>query len=278
MDTSNQLDPGVMLVLLVDGATELSCGRHRFQLGPRGADPAQRGSGALVNLAEEDLFSRRWLAGRTERKVSLTLTPQWMEEGGLAAHGDHAALRTFCREHMARRSWKLSPRAEALARRILEPPSFEPGLSRLRLEARCIELAAEALTAIGDAAPEPSALREIDRWRLRQLVDLLRAAAGAAPSTALSMAAIAREVGSNPMSLQALTRRAWGCSVFERLRTLRLDRAQAMLLRGASVAEAATVAGYAAATNFATAYRRRFGCTPRQALRGGVASRVSAVE
>jgi len=98
-------------------------------------------------------------------------------------------------------------------------------------------------------------------WRLRRLTELLEGP----DSDTLSMADIARELGTNPVSLQALTRKAWGCSVFERVRALRLERAHDMLLGGASVGEAAASAGYAAATNFATAYRRRYGTTPRQA-------------
>ncbi|WBS00405.1 helix-turn-helix domain-containing protein [Pseudoduganella sp. SL102] len=153
--------------------------------------------------------------------------------------------------------------------------------------------------------PGTPALREIDRRRLRRLDELLHAAASDAlpnmpnmpthaPSaavpcmsglstpglsiSALSMADIARAIGTNPVSLQALTRRAWGCSVFERLRMLRLERAHDVLMRGGSVADAAAVAGYSAATNFATAYRRRYGCTPRQAARGRAASPVANVE
>jgi AraC-like DNA-binding protein len=263
METSNHQNPGVKIVLLVEGATDLSFGHHRFQLGPAGPDPALRGTGALVNLAEEDMFARRWQAGRSERKVSLTLTPAWLEEGGLANHADHRALAAFCAEHLARRPWTVSTRARALARQILEPGSFAPGLERLRLESRCIELAAEALAAIGAPADAPPGLRDVERRRLRRLDELLHADGAAA----WSMADLAREVGTNPVTLQALARRAWGCTIFERLRTLRLDRAQELLLGGASVADAAAAAGYSAATNFATAYRRRFGCTPRQVRR-----------
>ena len=76
------------------------------------------------------------------------------------------------------------------------------------------------------------------------------------------MADIARAVGSNPTSLQALARRAWGCSVFERLRAIRMEKARALLSRGGAVAQAAEVAGYAAASNFATAFRQRYGMSP----------------
>lgn len=76
------------------------------------------------------------------------------------------------------------------------------------------------------------------------------------------MADIARAVGSNPTSLQALARRAWGMSVFERLRTIRLEKARALLLRGGAVAQAAELAGYSAASNFATAFRQHYGVSP----------------
>lgn len=261
MNTSNSLNPGIKIVLLVDGATDLSFGHHRFHLGPASADPQHRHGGALVNLAEEDLFSRRWQAGRSERKVSLTLTPEWLHEGGLQEHAAHGALKKFTHEHLARQPWTVSARARQLAREILEPAAYLPGLQRLRLEARCIELAAEALTAIGEADAVSDGLRRVDRQRLMKLEELLHGATCAY----LSMADIAREVGSNPVSLQALTKRAWGVTVFERVRQIRMERAHEMLLAGASVMQAAEAAGYSAATNFATAYRRRYGATPRAA-------------
>lgn len=261
MNTSNSLKPGLKVVLLVDGATDLSFGHQRFCLGPASTDPADRHGGALVNLAEEDLFSRRWQRGRNERKVSLTLTPEWMEDAGLRELVAPGALRRFCSEHLARQSWTVSARARELARQILEPSSFLPGLQRLRLEARCIELAAEALTALAEPPPSPLSLRDIDRQRLLRLDDMLRCAG----SGELSMTEIARAVGSNPVSLQALARRAWGSTVFERVRQIRMERARDMLLGGASVAQAAEAAGFSAATNFATAYRRRYGANPRKA-------------
>ncbi|KQV82284.1 hypothetical protein ASD15_09540 [Massilia sp. Root351] len=267
MNTSNHLNPGIKIVLLVDGATDLSFGHHRFHLGPATADPRQRSAGALVNLAEQEMFSRRWLAGRSERKVSLTLTPEWLENGGLQGHAAHGALQSFHGEHLARQPWTVTPRARELARQILAPQALMPGLQRLRLEARCIELAAEALAAVGaqqaTAAAKP-ALRELDLRRLARLEELLRSSCGAD----LSMQGIARELGTNPVSLQALTRRAWGVTVFERVRQLRMQRAHALLQGGASVAQAADAAGYSAACNFSTAYRRHYGSRPRDARLG----------
>jgi AraC-like DNA-binding protein len=54
--------------------------------------------------------------------------------------------------------------------------------------------------------------------------------------------------------------------VFEHLREGRLQRARQALERdGVTVGQAALVAGYTSAANFATAYRRRFGTPPKLA-------------
>lgn len=261
MRTHHQLHPGIKIVVVVDGATDLSFGPHRFLLGPQAADPGARARGALVNLAEAETFSRRWQRGRREGKVSLTLTREWLEQGGFAEHAGAAGLEGFARSHLASQAWTVPPRARELARQILEPSSFQPGLQRLRLESRCLELASEALAAVAPARPARSALSPADRRRLERLDELLHSDV----VLGLGTAEIAREVGSNPTSLQALARRAWGCTVFERLRAIRLEMAHDLLARGASVAEAAALAGYASAPNFSTAFRQRYGFSPRQA-------------
>lgn len=261
MRTRNALNPGVKIVVVIDGHTDLSFGHHRFDLGPQGQDPGARNRGALVNLAEIDTFSRRWQRDRHERKVSLTLTPEWLDlDGGDCAAA--AGLKAFTQAHLACQPWTVSARARELARQILEPSSFLPGLQRLRLESRCIELATEALSAL-EPAPVPAvapALREADRRRLARLEDLLHSE----EIVGLSTADIARDVGSNPTTLQALARRAWGCTVFERLRDIRMDKAHQLLAGGAGVAQAAEVAGYASAPNFSTAFKRRYHCSPRE--------------
>ncbi|MDM5180797.1 helix-turn-helix domain-containing protein [Massilia sp. DJPM01] len=261
LSTSNSLYPGIKIVVVIDGGTDLSFGHRRFALGPDSAGPGARAAGALVNLAETDCFSRRWQRGRHEKKVSLTLTPEWMAVAGLDAHGAPPALRTFLREHLACQPWMVSARARQLAAEILAPPSFLPGLQRLRLEGRCIALATEALARFAPAADAAPPLRAADRRRLARLEELLRSDAGAQ----LSMAAIARALGTNPSSLQSLTQREWGTSVFGRLRLLRMEQARLLLAGGAGVAQAARAAGYAAASNFATAFKKQYGVSPRHA-------------
>jgi AraC-like DNA-binding protein len=66
-------------------------------------------------------------------------------------------------------------------------------------------------------------------------------------------------------TLQRHFRAMWGTTVAQYLREGRLSRARLALERdGISVAQAACIAGYGSAANFATAFRRRFGVPPGQ--------------
>lgn len=81
----------------------------------------------------------------------------------------------------------------------------------------------------------------------------------------LTVAAIARAAGASPSALQRLFQRVEGQSLFEHVRRLRLEQARLALRSGAlSVQEAGAQAGYTSAANFATAFRRQFGCAPRE--------------
>lgn len=253
--------PGIKIVVVPDGATDIAFGPRRFRLGPKAAGRNAPQQGVLLSMTEPTTFARRWERGRAERKVSLTLTTDWLEQGLLAGSAAPAGLRRFAGSHLDWRPWNVTPRARELARQILAPDAYLPGLHRLRLESRCIELATEALAALAPASTPSDWLSATDRSRLARLDELLHE-----DTTAdMSVADIARAVGSNPTSLQALARHAWGATVFERLRAIRMEKARALLVRGAGVGQAAEAAGYASATNFATAFRQRYGITPSKA-------------
>lgn len=79
-----------------------------------------------------------------------------------------------------------------------------------------------------------------------------------------SIEEIARNAGMSSSSLQRHFRAAFGMTVFEFIRNARLDEARRVLMQdGVSVSEAAYRAGYSNAANFATAFKRRFGISPK---------------
>lgn len=256
--------PGIKLSLLAAGSTEVAYGRRRYHLGPQ-ANDTRRNQAALVALAEPDTFSRHWRRGREECKISITLKPQWLEQAGFGMLNEHTRLATFANEHMSERAWLPSPQAMLAVQQVLQPPPLLPALQEIFIQSRCLDIIVEALSLIAHAdaaAAEPRGLNPRAQRQLRQLQELLDS--GAADEW--SLPAIASHVGSNPTSLQQLFRREKGFTIFEYQRQRRLQRARiALSQQGISVEEAAAIAGYSSAANFATAFKRLFGITPRAA-------------
>src|SRR5690606_19579261 len=114
----------------------------------------------------------------------------------------------------------------------------------------------------GRTAAAPGALRPREHRRLRELHAFL----SSGQADGLSLDDIARHAGVNANTLQRQFRAVFGTTVFDHLRECRLLRArQALEQDGLTVGQAAAVAGYTSAANFATAYRRRFGHVPKLA-------------
>jgi AraC-like DNA-binding protein len=262
MQTRLTLAPGLKIGLLVAGETEVSFGRLDLRLGPR-RDAAGRlhNRGVLVALAEPDTFARRWRRGRSESKVSVTLQDDWLDGGAFAEGRALDRLREFRTRHLAHESWEPSPRALALAHQIAHPPALAAPFRHWYLEARTVEFAAEALMSlVREPAPAPTRLAAREHRRLRELLAWLDAHA----TEGLTLERIARQAAMSPAALQRAFRAFSGQPLFDYVRERRLDAArQALEREGVSVARAAEIAGYAAANNFATAFKRRFGCTPR---------------
>jgi len=246
------------LVVVLEGKVDVSYGLLRVALSHTGTGA----SAALVTVAQAESFTRRVRRGVYSRYVCLVLEPEWLAQAG--GNGTPPGLEQFLRQHLAIQRWQLSPRVAAIAEQIVRPPALAPMLQHIYLESRALELAGEALGTLCQAAPAASAQALLPRehQRLRELHALL--ASGQADEWSLD--AIARHAGVNANTLQRQFRSVYGTTVFEHLRECRLQRArQALEHDGITVGQAALVAGYTSAANFATAYRRRFGLPPKLA-------------
>lgn len=266
LTAQTEIDEGVRIVLLLEGAVDVSYGSQRVAL-----SNARGGASAMmVAVAEPEQFTRRAHRGHYSRRVSLGLGWNWLmqamgTEGGVPA----GAVGGFMRRHLATQRWEVSPRAVAIAEQIVRPPQLEPLLQNIYLESRALELVSEALSTLyhHPSAPPPpavapAALRPREHQRLRELHAFL--ATGEADG--LSLDDIARHAGVNANTLQRQFRVVYGTTVFDYLRECRLLRARQALERdGLTVGQAAMVAGYTSAANFATAYKRRFGLAPKLA-------------
>lgn len=255
--TQAQAEPGLTIGLFLQGGASVSLGGKPFAFGEGGEF---RPHAFALNCAETDLFERRGKRGRRVCKVNINLPPDWLERQELTADD----LRPLFCGHRAVRTWSPSPRHLELAQGLLYPDPAMPFIHSLHQESLALEFVAETLRQ-WEQRPEPAQrLGGRDLARLRRACDYL----DAHQDSRLHVDDVAREAGMSISGLQRLFHAAHGASVLEFARTRRLLRAREALEQGAiSVTEAALNAGYTSSANFATAFKRQFGISPKDARR-----------
>ena len=251
------LRPGLHIALVVGGRVNVTLAGQRLALGPR---PDGEVLGVALSVREPDGFVRESCLGDIERTVLLRLEHEWMDRQRLCA--GLPALRNFAQRHMALRTWQASGPAVAAAEQMLRPPVMAPSLWRLYQQSRALAILVDALEGLQDGAAEHTPeLGQRERLRMMALRELLDEGG----ADALSLAQIAARACISVNTLQRHFRAMWGTTVAQYLRERKLARARlALEVDGVSVTQAAWLAGYNSAANFATAFRRRFGMTPGQ--------------
>lgn len=253
--------PGLTCVLFLAGGADIAIGDKPLALGAHQQDVAAgTASAAVLTRARQDLFLRRTRRGERIRKVTVTVSPQWLDEFGLADAAAHRMVATFASRHAECLHYRPSARVARLAAEMLHPSALEGAMAALRLESRALDLLAEAFEAVALEGPgEPRASRDIDRRRLARVVDFIEAHL----DQPLTLTGLAREAALSVNTLQRLFRATFDTTVLDYVRMRRLERAHdALRDEGVSVAQAAFLAGYSSPANFIPAFKRAFGTTP----------------
>lgn len=270
---TGKIERGLRIVVLLEGAVDLCYGHRHVNLSNRQAVPRAIGGGhaagaqgMLVSICETDRFERRARRGTYARRLSIGMGADWLEP--LLGESAPMAVDEFLRTHLAMQPWCPSARCVAMAEQIVHTPALNEMFLNLYLESRVLELVGEALGSLGThakaLAPAPTDVQLLpqEHRRIRALRDFLQTD----QAFDLSLDDLARQAGTNANTLQKHFKAVYGTTVFDFLRERRLQRAREALEReGLSVAQAADLAGYNSAANFATAYRKRFGMPPRLA-------------
>lgn len=245
--------PGLTIGLFLQGGARVSLGGRGFALGQGERAP----HAFALHCAEPDLFERRGVRGQRVRKVNINVPQGWLEGESWA---DAGALRGLCDDHLSSRTWHPGRRHQELAARLLDPAPDMPFLESLYRESLALEFVGEALRHWGEAPKAPLRLNGRDLLRLRRACDYI----DAHQECRLHVDEVAREAGMSVSALQRLFHAAHGASVLEFARLRRLDRAREALTHDrVSVTEAALAAGYSSPANFATAFKRQFGISPK---------------
>lgn len=138
------------------------------------------------------------------------------------------------------------------------------GLPRqLMLEGIMLQLLGHGLAQRLEGAGARQSCPGGERHRLENVRRLLEQQ----PEKEYTLGELAQLAAMSSSSLRVKFRQAYGLPVFDYLRDCRLELARRYLSQGYSVQQAAWMSGYQHATNFSTAFRRRYGIAPSEARR-----------
>jgi len=155
----------------------------------------------------------------------------------------------------------ITPAMRTVLTQVLQCP-YQGGTRRLYLESKTLELIALSLAhALPDGEPSPTrpSLRPDDIERIHAARDMLLRTLEEPPS----LLALARHVGLNDFKLKRGFRQVFGTTVFGYVRDQRMARARQLLeQQRLNVTEVAGAVGYANPSQFAAAFKRKFGVNP----------------
>ncbi|BAU15785.1 transcriptional regulator, AraC family (plasmid) [Leptolyngbya sp. NIES-3755] len=145
---------------------------------------------------------------------------------------------------------------------------FEGLIKRMYLESKVLELMALQLQQGVEAEALPHPVGDLDREvrdRIQQAKEILEERVEQPPSELM----LAEQVGLSHYQLKRGFRQAFGITPFQYLHRYRMERARLLLCDGKlRVSEVAIAVGYSHFGQFAAAFKRRFGITPSECLKG----------
>lgn len=259
LDIKVDSEPKVSVAVFLEGRLDLRIDDDLVQLGG-GDEPA----GHVWTMTKPSTFRRTSKKGMHVRKIVISVPPEWVMNTLKSWPSDAEQLQSFIQTHGAHFNWSPSQRAVGLAAQILNPPDTVEIIRQINVESHAIEIVAEALAALVEVdglpvedKPSVKSLSRASRIRTYVLAHI---------DEDLSLNQIAKEIGISVPSMQRSFKAAYGSTVVDFIREVRLHNArQAMDKEGISVSEAAYRAGYSSPANFSTAFKKLFGLTPSQA-------------
>lgn len=143
-------------------------------------------------------------------------------------------------------------------------------IGRLRhtyVRAKAFELLCEVIDGLvreGQGSDTQMRLSWRDKRQLDQAREIIRRDCVNVPT----INALARQLGLNQRKLKVGFKQLFGTPIFQYTQNLRLEKALQLLHTGEySVREVADAVGYSYSKNFTTAFKRRYGVSPKVALR-----------
>lgn len=208
-------------------------------------------------------------SSRSQRQIGVNvhITPALFQQFFANTHGELPAL---LQPLVQGNDWqyRFSPRMtgaiRTVVRQIIDCP-FLGAPKRAYLQGKVFELMALQLDGISDALPPPTSLKSDTVARIHYAAEILRSRLETPPS----QAELAQQVGIAHCTLHKGFREIFNMTPFAYLTRCRMEQAEQLLRQlDHTVAEVANRVGYANPAQFAAAFKRHFGITPRDCMRG----------
>lgn len=154
-----------------------------------------------------------------------------------------------------------TPAMQAVLEQVLHCP-FQGLTRQIYLEGKCWELIALKLDQLAAESP-PFAQKQLnsdDIDRIREAKEVLTRNWQTPPS----LLELARQVGLNDYKLKLGFRQVFGTTAFGYLWHYRMEQASQLISEGQyNIKEVSTLVGYAKQSNFASAFRKKYGMNPK---------------
>ncbi|MFG1359083.1 helix-turn-helix transcriptional regulator [Xanthobacter pseudotagetidis] len=263
-ETVYDIWPKFVVMVLLEGMQHFVIDDRHFRIDAGAAEDG----GVLFTLNVAQSARLRFIneSAVPLRKVMISAPHPWMEWLMRTRGAGQSALRDFLARHLAGQSFPVSGHVRQLAEQILRPPpAMEGEVRTLYCNSRALDIMCLACVAMVEQGmddhhrPQIASRRRSERVRDFILQNLDRP---------LTIEEIAAEAGASVSSIQRGFKDHFQMTVFEFVRAERLALACAALEReGISIAQAAYAAGYAAPSNFTTAFKRVYGVPPKRKRR-----------
>lgn len=221
------------------------------------------GSSLMIAQPRDSEKYETVMAGR-ERSITLACSRDFLSDVAIFASGTMPSIvRNFAdgRSAFAIRLMAPTLQMRRVAEELLDGGTRH-GFRRMMQEAKALELLCMALDQAIDRQAGVPALRVQDRSRVDELCVILQSEAGAR----LSVGDLCRAVAWNETQMMECFKQVTGLTISSYRTRLIMDRAFDRLSNSdATISEIAFDAGYDHPSNFATAFKRTFGVSPRAA-------------
>lgn len=254
-------EPGLRIILVLDGQVSLRFGDELIHLQAKGNLPQVRHNTVLLNIEKPVPFARLAEQGGYAKRVSLGFSNTWLKQ--TFSHLGDRARSPIELTHLESFDWSASAHALAIAQQMIAPPSVPQELRSLYIESRAIELLLEGwqhytqatLPPLSKCSLTPShyhKMQQVKQWLMGNL------------DQALSIEQIAAQANSTASTVQRHFKQAFQLTVFEFIHQARLEKALHALQDGdVNVTQAAFLAGYSNPNSFSTAFKNRYGFSPK---------------